>query len=149
MQRLLPDSSQPHETEPVDEIAELRNEIADLRENMEKFRATIARDREQLGAMLHGLRSIFSDGTAPASVQTPAPGVDYQPPSREKWGAWKQQLPSGCGRIIEALLIQPLTQTQMIQLCKMHRTTVSANMTILRRNSLIEQDGKFWRLKRL
>lgn len=150
MERLLSSGApEPEEVFGVNELEDLRAELAELREDFTKFRASIERDRNQLGSMLHGLRSVFSGGAVPASATTSVDSGTPQPHSREKWDAWKQQLPSNCGRLIDALLIQPLTQTQMVGLCKMRQSGVSASLMILRRNSLVEQDGKMWKLKRL
>ena len=72
-----------------------------------------------------------------------------QPVSEVAYSAWKSRLPASCGRIIDALLIQPLSQTQMATICKMHYNTVKNAMVILRKNGLVEQDGTLYRLKRL
>lgn len=150
MERLLSSgvAPEPEEVFEVNELEDLRAELAELREDFTKFRASIERDRNQLGQMLHGLRSVFSGGAAPASAM-PADASAPQPHARDKWDAWKEQLPASCVKVIDALLIQPLTRTQMIAICKMDYSTVKKAVQILERNALVEQDGKFVRLKRL
>lgn len=145
MQPLL--SNGPIEAVPVDELSDLRTEIADLREEFEQFRASVDRDRSVVGPILNGMRSLFNGGSVP-STSTPV-GNAPQPHSTAAWQAWKEQLPASCGKVIDALLIQPLTRTQMIAICKMDYSTVKKAVQILERNALVEQDGKFVRLKRL
>src|ERR1700730_16890554 len=134
---LLVDSGGQREAEIVDESAELRQELADLREEFEQFKRSIEADRANLGRMLHGLRSVFSGGAAPAS--TPMESGSPRPHSPSAWQAWEEQLPPSCGKVIDALMVQPLTRTQMIALCRMDYSTVKKAVSILERNSLVEQ----------
>lgn len=77
------------------------------------------------------------------------PPGESQPPSREKWQAWKNQLPPSCGKVIDALLVQPLTTTQLKGICKVSYESARQAIVILTRNGLIEKDGDMNRLKRL
>lgn len=141
-----PQLSGPIHAEPVDELAELREELSDLRGRFDALETSYQSDRDKLGSLLHALRAVLGgngDG-APASSQSAS-----MPPSREAWNAWKQQLPDSCGKVIDALLVQPLTRTQMKAICKLAYNTVTAAVRILERNGLVEADGDFIRLKRL
>lgn len=148
MAHLLPDSSQPHEAEPVDDLAELRNELADLREDMEQLKQAYQSDRDVMGRMLHALRAVFGGNLEAAPAAAPTSGIP-QPPNEAAWRMWKERLPEPCGRIIDGLLIQPLTQTQMSRMARIHTSNISRYLQILRSNSLVEKDGDRWRLKRL
>jgi hypothetical protein len=142
-----PQLSGPIHAEPVDESAELREQIAELREEIESLRTEMRDERRHLTAILQSGRVVFGGPGAVNEAQS-ASGAPA-PPNRGAWDAWKQQLPGRCGKIIDALLVQPMTQTQLVGYCKMDRSTVSKMLTILSRNSLVDKDGNLNRLKRL
>lgn len=137
----------PIDAEHVDENALLREEISDLREELETLRGEVREDRRQLVALLQSGRVVFGGIEAPASQQ-PSPSTPM-PHNRDAWSAWKQQLPPACGRVIDALLVQPLTISQLRTICKIGYSTVTSALGILSRNGLIEKDGDRNRLKRL
>lgn len=145
--RPLLGDSQPHIVEPADEIAKLRKELRELRDEFEDFRDSLEEDRNRLGSMLHALRGVFSGGateavpSVAASPNQPIPSAVYE--------AWKARLTPACGKIIDALLIQPLSPTQMISICGIAHRTANSSIAILKNNSLIEKDGAKYRLKRL
>jgi hypothetical protein len=130
--------------EPIDELTELREEVGELREQFESLQASYERDRAQWAGILHSLQAAFGGTPAQESV-----GGAPQPQSSAAWQMWKERLPSGCGKIIDGLLIQPLTMSQMIRACSMAYGTIKNNMSILKNNSLVEKDGERWKLKRL
>ena len=138
---------------PVDESDKLRREnvqlqnvLRDSREEMERMLQTVDAFMMRLRPLHQILAEMFNadPGIMPQSqASSPAPH------NQDAWRAWKQQLPGPCAKIIDALLVQPLTQSQLITYCKMHYTTVSKTLGILKRNGLVEHDGKLLRLKRL
>lgn len=148
MQPLLEASNKPIDAEPVSELAELREQLFDLNNEVASLRDALQAFRNQVAALQTG-RVVFGGAAPPSQSATPSEGGVPVPHNRAAWEAWKEQLPSGCARIIDALLIQPLTPTQMISICKMHQTTVSKNLIILKRNGLVENEGRLVRLKRL
>lgn len=137
----------PLHAEPVDELAELREEISGLRDEIETLRTEMRDERRHLSAILQSGRVVFGGQGAVGEAQSVSGAPT--PPNRSAWEAWKQQLPGRCGKVIDALLVQPMTQTQLIGYCKMDRSTVSKTLTILTRNGLVEKDGNLNRLKRL
>jgi hypothetical protein len=144
---LLPDSDGPHEAEPVDEFAELREELEALREDFEQFRQQVQQDRDSMGRMLHALRAVFG-GDLEAATPSSMGGVP-QPPNAAAWQMWKDRLPGACPKVIDALLIQPMTATQLIAATRTSYATVQRAVTVLKSNALLDKDGERWRLKRL
>lgn len=142
-----PQLSGPIHAVPVDdELSALREELNDLRDEFEGLRKSYERDRTQWAGILSSLQASFGGGQGtPVQESGGAP----MPQSTGAWAMWKDRLPSGCGKIIDALLIQPLTMTQMIRACGMAYGTIKNNMAILKNNTLVEKDGERWKLKRL
>lgn len=145
MERLLSSGIEVEQVEPVNELEELREQLADLREEFTQFRVGIERDRNQIGSMLHALRAALN-GDAAQSAQ---PNVASQPIPEGAYRAWKERLPPACGRVIDALLIQPMSYAQLKNFCKMGASTLDGALAKLRANSLIDKDGSLNRLKRL
>ena len=143
-----PQLSGPIHAEPVDELAELREEVSDLRERLDTLERSYQEDRDRIGGLFYNLRAAFV-GNGDMSASPPQSSGSPTPHNQDAWRAWKQQLPGPCAKVIDALLIQPLTQSQLITYCKMHYTTVSKTLSILKRNGLVEHDGKLLKLKRL
>ena len=133
---------------PVDdEVTTLREELNELRSKFDELKSAYQKDRENVGGFIHGLRALVGgSGAAPSSQQSSSAPM---PHNRDAWNAWKQQVPPACAKIIDALLVQPLTQTQIVSFCKMRQSTASQMLGILKRNGLIEMDGRLNRLKRL
>lgn len=149
-----PQLSGPIHAVAVDEADELLRENAKLIKRLEEARNELDRMQVSVSEFVNRLRPLHqmldsffggTTGDSPAS----APSGTPMPHNRDAWTAWKQQLPERCGRIIDALLVQPLTQTQMKTFCKMDQATVSRMVSILDRNGLVERDGRLVKLKRL
>lgn len=71
-----------------------------------------------------------------------------QPIPVERFAAWKNRLSPACGKVIDALLVQPMSHSQLIGYCKAHYETIRVALNTLKSNALIEQvEGKKWRLK--
>lgn len=145
MERLL-ESGEVHEPEQVDESVSLQAELDELRDDFEALRSNYERDRKVWAGILANLRAAFSG--AQVAAPESASGAPM-PQSSAAWQMWKDRLPPACGKIIDALLIQPLTMTQMIRVCGLAYSTVKANVAILKNNTLLEKDGDRWKLKRL
>lgn len=142
-QRLL---SAPIEAEHIDELGELRERVDSLEARVEELHAGLERDRQAVGKMLHSLRAIFSGGDVQSSTPSASP---LQPPNDAAWQMWKQRLPGACPKVIDALLIQPLTATQLIAATGTSYSTVQRALTVLQNNGLTERDGTRIRLKRI
>lgn len=162
MLRPLLNAPEPTEVELLKErIEELQDELERARrEAQDAKREDSARDRSltrlrQILEPLHlGLRAIFGelDAAGAENLSTP-PGITastLQPHSPAAWMAWKRQLSPACGRVIDALMVQPLSQKQLVTAAKMGYSTAGAAIGILKNNSLVEKDGNNrYRLKRL
>lgn len=142
---LLADAVTAVPVDQVDDAVKLRADLDDLRDEFEEFKSSVERDRNKLGSMLHAIRAVFggADGAAPtagSSIPQPTPSAAYD--------AWKQRLPPSCGRVIDALLVQPMGYTQLKNFCKMGQSTLDQALAKLRANGLIEKDGTLNRLRR-
>lgn len=133
--------------DPADEIAKLRKELRELRGDFNNFVDEMNADRAQLGNILHALRAVFNGSPSDTAAASSTSAV--QPPNEVSYRMWKERLPSGCGKIIDALLIQPLSQFQMRSACKMGASSISAGLKILRNNKIIELDGDLFRLRKI
>jgi DNA-binding transcriptional ArsR family regulator len=142
VERLL---NAPLDAEPVNELTQLREDLESLREDFAKLQSSLERDRQSIGKMLHSLRAIFSgNGEMPSGPVSP-----LQPPNDAAWEMWKRRLPGACPQVIDALLIQPLTATQLISATGTSYSTVQRALNVLKGNGLTEKDGTRIRLKRL
>lgn len=134
---LLP---QPIDAEPVEQSEDpLRDELDELREDLDALRSQYERDRRTLTEFMSGLRALLSGGSAAASGATVADAT--QPIPSAVYDAWKQRLPPACGKIIDALLVQPMTNLQLKKFCKLGKSTVPQMITILVANKLVEKQG--------
>lgn len=133
---------------PEDSVGELREELDELREEFLRFRVGVDADRKKLGMFLTVLQNLFNGGPTPATspLHANAPG---QPIPASAYDAWKERLPPSCGRVIDALLAQPMNYVQIKNFCKMGASTLDQALAKLRANQLIEKDGTLNRLKRL
>lgn len=159
-----------HQGEVVDSAddprAELKQQQIDVLDRKIRERKAELADMESAGKSIAvrlynaylALQAFFEVYDAPASgapAQQPgttasAPTADtLRPPDAAAWAAWKARFSEPTARIIDALMIQPLTQTQIATQAHIHQTNVSRYMTPLKTNGLVEQDGSRWRLKRL
>lgn len=142
-----------------DETPALRRRIARLEADLEDARSAATTAERQLRSSQSGkselkrlllplhraLQAIFDEigeepGTEVASSN--------QPISADKYTAWKQRLPAACGRVIDALLVHPMSTTQLQSYCKAHYNTVHPALKILNSNGLVEKSGNVWSLKR-
>ncbi len=130
--------------EPVDELASVHEGLGRLRREFEAFKKDHRDDWANLGKMLQSARVTFG-GNVQAATASGAP----QPPDESAWNMWKQRLPGACPKVIDALLIQPLTATQLIAATGTSYSTVQRAINVLEGNSLIEREGTRIRLKRL
>lgn len=135
-----------------------RQQLETLERKIKEKRAELA-DMESAAKSIAGrlynaflaLQAFFEIHEAPSGedASSTASSDTLRPHDETKWQAWKQRLPEPTGRIIDALLVQPLTATQIATQARIHTTNVSKYMAPLKNNGLLEQDGSRWKLKRL
>jgi hypothetical protein len=137
-------------TRLVDENSRLREELAGSTATLHREQAPLRQVKKILDPLHRALQALYGeieaagieDSSAPAAAAAPG-----QPIPETKYAAWKQRLSPACGKIIDALLVQPLTHSQMVVYCKMHFDTIGKALKIMKANALLEQDGKVYRLK--
>lgn len=72
-----------------------------------------------------------------------------RPQAPDAWKLWKDRLPGATPKVIDALLVQPMTATQLIAATRTSYSTVQRALSVLRANSLTENDGERIKLRRL
>jgi len=135
-----------------DDLADEKLKTQEARNQSSKALRAQARLRQRLDPLYQAIRAIMEDlpESTGADAETAEIPGNTALVSGVAYAAWKNQLPNSCGKIIDALLIQPLTQTQMATICKMNYYTARNAVIILRKNGLLEQEGGgMFRLKRL
>lgn len=128
-------------------IREKRAELADMEAAAKSIASRLYNAHLALLAFFEVYETPATGGAAPMTM--PAAADTLLPHDVTKWNAWKQRLSGPTGRIIDALLVQPLTATQIATQARIHSTNVSKYMAPLKANGLLEQDGSRWGLKRL
>jgi hypothetical protein len=124
--------------------------LADIREELSEAKEEIAELRGHLGRVMAFIAALRSAVNGGQQFAQPEPGGGPpQPIPSEAYTAWKQRLPPSCGRVIDALLVQPMNFQQIKNFCKMGASTLDQALAKLRANALIEKDGSLNRLKRL
>ena len=142
-----PQLSGPIHAEIVDEpneLVELRERFSDMEERIDALETRLSAQDQFIRRLQTALAAIFSDAPMESSQ---ARGVGQPIPS-SAYDAWKQRLPPSCGRVIDALLVQPMGYVQLKNYCKMGASTLDQALAKLRANALIEKDGTLNRLKR-
>jgi len=142
------------------ELELLRQRIEDLEDKLEdalkreqeaiqkllgSSRATVE-IRRQLSPLYGALKQLFGELD---KFEDSVPAGNNQPIPSSVYDAWKQRLPPACGRVIDALLVQPMGYGQLKNYCKMGASTLDQALAKLRANNLIEKDGTQNRLKRI
>jgi len=130
---------------------------ADLRDaKMDAMRArqdtdrALAALRKQLGPLYRALQAVFGELDA-AGVQDgdgPQPRTDARVTA--VWNSWKEKMPGGPARIIDALLLHgDLTTPQLKITAKMATQTVYDSIARLKKAGLIDKNGGKFSLKQV
>lgn len=133
-----------------EELAIQKARVAELVSKGSAERRALARLRSQLQPLFTALKGVFGElDAAGVAAEMPATSDSGQPIPSSRYDAWKSRLPDTCGKIIDALLVQPLTRTQLKGFCKLAYSTVAGGVKILQNNGLIEEVGDKIRLRSL
>lgn len=134
-----------------DEREQSQQAIQDARKQSAQANRARAKLKQALSPFYQALRMIFEelDDIDAENFTIGQPSGINQPPNAAAYAAWKQQLPPSCAKIIDALLVQPATNSQLKTLCKLGSTSVSEGIRILTINNVVEKDGNLNRLRRL
>lgn len=135
------------------EVSDLKDALRDERERSATAFRSMARLKSALSPFYKALQMIFGElddvdgdqGGAAAGSSAAA----NQPVSEAAYRAWKDRLPPSCGKIIDALLVQPLNNSQLKTLCKLGTSTVIEAIGILKKNNLVDKQDGLNRLRRL
>lgn len=171
MTKALLGDAPPDRDELAEEVESLRLQVKGLKQELRDANDALEAAKNQSSASVKALkviRNVFEGqhralqivfgelDAAGIEADSAAPGTPVSsaqsslgPPNPAAYNAWKQQLPPGCGKIIDALIVQPLSQKQMTTVCKMHYDTVGKYLKMLSANSLVNHDGRLYRLNRL
>ena len=137
----LLEAPEPHDAEPVNEVALLQERVRELEEDLADLRKSYARDRQQLSSLLNGVRSVFNGAST-------APSVDGAIPTGDKWEKIKAKLGGKLAEVIDALLTsQPATRTQLKHITGGRMSTIDQAIYKLRDMGLIVKSGDGWSLK--
>jgi len=135
-----------------DELRIERLKVEEVRQRSVASGRALARLRSYLQPWHMALKEVFGelDGAGiEEGTSTPVMTSISQPVSAAAYDAWKARLTPSCGRVIDALLVQPLNLTQMSTICKMNYYTARNSIVLMQKNGLIEREGNSFRLKRL
>jgi DNA-binding transcriptional ArsR family regulator len=150
MQPRLP-APEPTEREILlNRIEELEAELKEVREKFEAerdTRLTMLRNSPEVQKLYAMLLTLFHE--APNGATSVAGVESLQPQDEAKWRMWKDRLPGSADKVIDALLVSPLTATQLIAATKSSYSTVQRALDVLKSNGLTEKDGDRIRLKRI
>ena len=132
-------------------IDDLERELADARADYEGERAqrVMALKNAPEVKKLYKMLCLLFDGRGGPEVGVVVSTDVTQPIPVEAYAAWKNRLPPACGKIIDALLVQPMNNSQLKRFCGLGTSTVPQMITILKSNGLVEKDGDLNRLRRL
>lgn len=135
------------------ELSDAQDALQDERKRSAGAFRSMARLKQSLNPFYQALQMIFGDLEDVDEVDSMSsrvrPGGTLQPPNAAAYTAWKQQLPPACGKIIDALLVQPLSSSQLRTICKLGSTSIAVSLATLKNNKLVEKDGSLNRLRRL
>jgi DNA polymerase I-like protein with 3'-5' exonuclease and polymerase domains len=136
---------------------ELRAQLAETQRELLKLRIPVKELRREIEPLFIKMQAVMGyieltgvESEAPLASSTNHSGTSsLQPPDAAAWQMWKQRLPGACPKVIDALLIQPLTATQLIAATNTSYSTVQRALDVLKNNGLTEKNGDRVSLKRL
>lgn len=144
---LLADSA-PHEAEAVNELAEVREAVEDLRQDLGELRSAYERDRNQLANLVNGFRALLAGGTAPSAGNTNAP---EEVPSglSPRWQMLRQKLGGRQAEFIDLLQHGAMSAAQMRAAAHCDIKTVYSTVQRMKDAGLLVKNGGKFSLKEL
>lgn len=128
------------------ELSSTREALADSERQVAVAKRVLGKLRGHLQPQYETLQVLFGQLES-AGVGGESSGAT-QPIPESVYSGWKQRLSPACGKVIDALLVQPMTHTQLNNYCKAHYETIRVALNTLKSNSLVEKNGNVWSLKR-
>jgi hypothetical protein len=148
-----PALSGPIHAVPVDEKSSeevLREELNDLRAELDDLKNSYEQDRNKIGTILHALRSIFSGNADSVSTSSPSGGA---PLDASRYEPWKQKFPGRTASAIDLLVKYEtgLSRKQLASFLRVDSGSGSMSQVIFKLNKagLISKEGNLIRLKKL
>ena len=131
-------------------IRGLEDELATLREALQKSERSRARLKKQLGPLYGALRELFGELDDIADLSD-APQSQEQPDRvKNVWQMWKGKVGACGAKIIDALLTHNDMNTQQLAIATgLHRTTIPAGIYALNKAGLLNKSGGRFSLKTL
>lgn len=129
----------PHEQASYD------SDLRQARAERDRAVAVVTTLRKQLAPLYHALQKVFADTE---SVQASG-GVDER--ELTVWNRWKEKLPPGCGKIIDALLThgRPMNTTQLSIATGLRRASIPNLIVMLKKAGLITKENGSFTLTKL
>lgn len=135
----------------------LRAENLRLRQRVNQVDAPAARLRQTLSPLYNALRAIMGEievidpqVDSPAGQPSPASSAPVDSKNAAVWEAWKNRLPAGAGKIIDALMKHGDANTQQLSiLTGLHRNSIPRSIYELNKAGLINKNGGRFSLKQL
>lgn len=139
------------------EAERLHNEVIRLRRELAIANGEIARAKAESGHALSALRKQLSPlylALQAVFGGLDAAGADDSPAQDSRtaaiWASWKTRLGPQCGKIIEALLLQPdMNTTQLAIAIGTHRNNIPNLIFKLNKAGLLNKNGGRFSLKQL
>jgi chromosome segregation ATPase len=139
-----------------DEIADLKNQLAQARLDVQKARheseRALAALRRQLTPLYRALQGVFGEldaaGVSDVGSGPSLPTTD--PRVAAIWASWKTRLGGQCGKVIDALLLQPdMNTTQLAIAIGTRRQNIPGLIYKLNQAGLLTKNGGKFSLKAL
>lgn len=135
-----------------DTIARLRRELAAERQERARDKAASSRAlsalRTQLTPLYRALQGVFGKMESAGIEDGSAPLPDSR--TGAIWQSWKTRLGPQCGKIIDALLLQPdMNTTQLAIAIGTHRNNITNLIFKLNKAGLLNKSGGRFSLKSL
>jgi len=140
------------------ENRKLRRDLADAKVEAQRAREDANRAlselRRQLSPLYKALQAVFGEldaaGVDDGQMGPITPSVSADPPVSAIWQSWKARLGPQCGKVIDALLLQPgMNTTQLAIAVGTRRQNIPNLIFKLNQAGLIDKAGGRFSLKAL
>lgn len=125
---------------------ELEADLQAARSDARQAQAPLRAVRRILDPLHRALKALYGEMDASGMEEETAGGTTGQPIPSSRYDAWKQRLSLTCGKVIDALLVQPQNNTQLKSFCKLGGTSVYEALKTLQVNKLVRRAGDKWEL---
>lgn len=159
LQGIVEDVPDPRLADLEAEVRQTRRELSDARLEAERAREDATRAlsmlRRQLSPLYKALQAVFGELDAGGVAEDSGPvGVSAASPVDARagaiWASWKARLGPQCGKVIDALLLQPgMNTTQLAIAVGTRRQNIPGLIYKLNQAGLLDKNGGRFSLKQL